>query len=106
MMLNVLFLALNLCRTCLSSRRIVEGRCCLRSGHILRHIKPVDNSMRSPSLYTTRPTPQGINSVNLDRLIKVPAKAVKVRVAKCLDSSTPYRRTSTLCNLASYPSIL
>ncbi|KAK1449256.1 hypothetical protein CMEL01_08571, partial [Colletotrichum melonis] len=27
------------------------------------------------------PTPQGANSVNLDRLIKVPAKAVKVPVA-------------------------
>ncbi|KAK1675435.1 hypothetical protein BDP55DRAFT_632119 [Colletotrichum godetiae] len=50
------------------------------SGHILQHSRPVANSMRSPSLYTPRPTPQGANSVNLDRLIKVPAKAVKLSI--------------------------
>ncbi|KAK1546367.1 hypothetical protein CPAR01_00334 [Colletotrichum paranaense] len=51
------------------------------------------NILFSPAGWTTIvslyncPTPQGANSVNLDRLIKVPAKAVEVPVAKCLNHS-------------------
>ncbi|KXH47354.1 hypothetical protein CSIM01_05291 [Colletotrichum simmondsii] len=43
------------------------------------------------------------NSVNLDRLIKVPAKAVKVLVAKSLNHSISVYFTSSLLYLASLP---
>ncbi|KAK1513856.1 hypothetical protein CABS01_07262 [Colletotrichum abscissum] len=57
------------------------------------HLVFAANILLSPAGWTTTvslyncPNPQGANSVNLDRLIKVPAKAVKVPVANCLNHS-------------------